>query len=79
MNAILVFTILIAYYILTIILLIGAWILSTMISGYLGLTGFNWWAVTLLLLFILMGAYGRGATDTITEISNKTKKGIEEY
>lgn len=46
---------------LAIILIAGSWILATIIvTNYLGLSGINWWLVSIVLTFIISGLIGSG-------------------
>ena len=47
---------------LAIILIAGSWILATIITSYLGLSGINWWLVSIVITLIIFSLIGGGTT-----------------
>lgn len=49
-------------YTFLIILFVGSWILATVITGYLHITGISWWLVNIVITLIIFSLIGNGTT-----------------
>ena len=51
--------------IISIVLFAGSWIIATFITGYLNLTGLNWWLANIVIALVIFSLIG-GGTSKVT-------------